>query len=59
MLLVKGPCWKTAIGDFEDGPFNHYRIQLFNGQSLLSILHVRAELLNCVLETTQMCGPGN
>jgi hypothetical protein len=59
MLLVKGPSWKTAMGDFEYDPFNHYRIQLFNGQSLLSIPHVRAELLNCVLETTQMSGPGN
>ena len=43
--FVKGPCWETAIGDCEYDPFNHYRVQLFNGQSLLSILHVRAELL--------------
>jgi len=43
--FVKGPCWETAIGDCEYDPFNHYRIQLFNGQSLISILHVRAESL--------------
>jgi chromatin assembly factor 1 subunit A len=43
--FVKGPCWETVIGDCEYDPFNHYRIQLFNGQSFLSILHVRAESL--------------
>ncbi len=31
--FVKGPCWETAIGNCEYDPFNHYRIQLFNGQS--------------------------
>lgn len=44
--FVKGPCWDTAIGDCEYDPFNHYRIQLFNGQSPLSILHVRAKSLS-------------
>lgn len=34
--FVKGPCWETAIGDCEYDPFNRYRIQLFNGWSLLS-----------------------
>jgi chromatin assembly factor 1 subunit A len=30
--FVKGPCWETAVGDCEYEPFNHYRIQLFNGR---------------------------
>jgi chromatin assembly factor 1 subunit A len=30
--FVKGPCWETAISDCEYEPFDHYRIQLFNGQ---------------------------
>ena len=29
--FIKGPCWETEIGDCEYEPFNHYRIQLFNG----------------------------
>jgi chromatin assembly factor 1 subunit A len=33
--FVKGPCWETGIGDCEYEPFNHYRIQLFNGQCSL------------------------
>ena len=35
--FVKGPCWETAIGECEYKPFNHYRIQLFNGQFFCSI----------------------
>jgi chromatin assembly factor 1 subunit A len=30
--FVKGACWETAIGECEYEPFNHYRIQFFNGQ---------------------------
>ncbi len=32
--FVKGPSWETAIGGCAYEPFNHYRIQLFNGQYL-------------------------
>jgi chromatin assembly factor 1 subunit A len=41
--FVKGPCWETGVGDCEYDPFNNYRIQLFNGQPLLMILHVRSD----------------
>ncbi len=35
--FIKGPCWETEIGDCEYEPFNHYRIQLFNGESVINI----------------------
>lgn len=31
--FIKGPCWESEIGNCEYEPLNHYRIQLFNGES--------------------------
>ena len=43
VAFIKGPCWETEIGDCVYEPFNHYRIQLFNGR-LVNNFSRRAKL---------------
>lgn len=36
VAFTKGPCWEQKIGECSYEPFKSYRIQMFNGKSLLS-----------------------
>jgi chromatin assembly factor 1 subunit A len=57
--FIKGPCWETEIGDCEYEPFNHYRIQLFNGkfcyQYFSSVLSCKPQMHHIPLIPSPLC----